>query len=98
MLKKLKSLKNHPASQDALKQLKPTKSFWGIFSVILFFILPEIVAFVWGGDITSYCQTQLLQDISLEDEYYYKGIEMLFGEGSWLNLFLGFGLLIWLFF
>jgi len=62
------------------------------------FILPEIVAFIWGTEITAYVHAQLLQNLPLEEEYYYKGLEMLFGEGSWFNLIFGFGLLVWLFF
>ncbi len=98
MIEKFKHIANNPATQEALKSLKPQKNFWGLFSVIVLFILPEIVAFIWGGDITAYTEKQLLQHLPLEEEYYYKGLEMFFGEGSWFNLLFGFGLLIWLFF
>jgi len=98
MKEKLKKVANHPATKEALKSLKPKRNFWGIFSVLFLFILPEIVAFIWGEDITRYVHHQLLQPLPLEEEYYYKGLEMLLGEGSWFNLFFGVALLVWLFF
>ncbi len=95
---KAKIFKEHPATKEVIKSIKPTKSFWGIFSVILFFIIPEIVAFNWGEDIVIFCQQHINDNSSLTNEYFYKAIEMLFGEGSWFNLVFGIGLLIWLFF
>jgi len=83
---------------ETTKQLKPTKSFWGISSVILIFIVPEIVAFIWGGDITEFANTQLLTPLPLEEEYMYKGLKFLFAEGSWFNLIMGLAILIWAFF
>jgi hypothetical protein len=84
--------------EESLKQIKPTKSFWGISSVIFVFILPEIVAFIWGGDITAFADAKLALPIELEEEYMYKGLKMLLGEGSWLNLIIGVVILIWAFF
>ena len=98
MIDRFKRAAAHPATKEALKSLKPEKNFWGIFSVIALFILPEIVAFIWGGEITAYTHQQLLQELPLEEEYYYKGLEMFFTEGSWFNLLFGLGLLVWLFF
>ncbi len=98
MIEKLKRISNNPATKEALKTLKPKKSIWGITSVILLFIIPEIVAFIWGEDISAYCDKQLLLNLPLEEEYGYKGLKMLLGEGSYFNLLFGFGLLIWLFF
>ena len=76
-------------------KLKPTKSFLGILSVILLFILPEIVAFVWGEEITLFCQQNIKESSSFIDEYFYKALEMIFGEGSWFNILFGIGLLVW---
>ncbi len=95
---KLERIKSHPATQQSLQQLKPKKTVWGVLGVALFFILPEIVAFIWGGDITAYTQQHLSQPLPLEEEYKYKAIEMMFGEGSWFNLLFGVGLLVWAFF
>jgi len=78
--------------------MKPDKTIWGFLGVTLFFILPEIVAFIWGTEITTYA-TEALVDASSIDKYYYDGLIMLFEDGgSWFNLFLGFVFLIWLFF
>ena len=98
MIDKLKHFLSHPETKEALKSIKPKKSFWGIFSVIVIFILPEIAAFVWGADITTYCQGQLQQNLPFEEKGLYQGIEYIFGTVSWINLLLGSLLLVWLFF
>ncbi len=98
MIEHFKRVANNPATKEVLKSLKPQKNLWGIFSVVVLFILPEIVAFLWGDAITAYTQAALSHNLPLEKEYYYKGLEMLFAKGSWFNLIFGFGLLIWLFF
>ena len=95
---KLEKIKSHPATRQSLEQLKPNKTFWGIFGVAIFFIVPEIVAFIWGAEITAYAQYHLSQPLPLDEEYMYKFLEMMFGEGSWFNLLFGIGLLVWAFF
>ena len=98
IIDKIKLTLSHPETKEALKSIKPQKSFWGIFSVIVLFIVPEIVAFIYGADITAYCQAQLQQNLTFEEKGYYQALEFLFGEGSWINLILGLVLLVWLFF
>ena len=83
---------------ETVQKLKPTKSFWGIFSVIMIFITPEIVAFVWGTDIKSFTDAKVATPLPLEEEYAYKLLGELLGEGSWLNLIIGIAILIWAFF
>ncbi len=96
---KAKRITQNPAAQKAVLSLKPHKSVWGFFGVIVFFILPEIIAYFYGSDITAYASKELLHANSVEMEYYYKLLVMLFEDGmSWLNLVIGFALLIWLFF
>lgn len=79
--------------------MKPEKTLWGFFGIILFFIVPEIIAFIWGSDITAYANKELLFATALFDRQYYELLVMLFKDGgSWFNLTLGIILLIWLFF
>ena len=98
MIEKFKHLTKNPATKEALKSLKPQRNFWGIFSVIVLFILPEIVAFIWGSDIKAYTQLHLQTNPSFEEKVYYQGLAFLLGEGSFINLILGFVFLIWIFF
>lgn len=98
MKEKFNKIVNDPVTREVFKSLKPKKSFWGIFGVIVFFILPEIVAFTWGDEITAFVQHKLQTPMPFEEAYSYKGLEMLFGKGSYLNLLFGVVLLIWLFF
>jgi hypothetical protein len=77
--------------------MKPDKTIWGFLGVVLFFILPEIIAFIWGVEITAYAKEALLV-ASSADKYYYDALIMLFEDGgAWFNLLLGFAFLIWLF-
>lgn len=96
---KAKRIAQNPATKKALLSLKPQKSVWGFLGVIVFFILPEIIAYFYASEITAYASKALLHANSVEMEYCYKLLVMLFEDGvSWLNLIIGFALLIWLFF
>ncbi len=95
---KARKIASHPATREAMRSLKPARTLWGVLGVVLFFILPEIVAFVWGSRIEAWCTLHLHQPHTLPAALGYKAIELLFTEGSWFNLLLGFALLVWLFF
>ena len=84
--------------KESLKSIKPTKSFWGISSAILIFIVPEIIAFIWGTEISNFVEFKLTTPLTLEEEYAYKGLKEILGEGSWINLLIGIAILIWAFF
>ena len=99
MKRKIKNFITHPKTKQVFISMKPERSLVGFFGIVLLFILPEIIAFIWGEEITRFAQAQLLLTPTLVMEYYFKFLIMMFSEGgSWINLILGFGLLIWLFF
>lgn len=96
---KVHKIAGHPATKKALMSLKPEKSVWGFLGIVLFLIVPEIIAFIWGIEITAFAKAQLLLSPSLLEKQYYDVLVMLFEEGgSWLNLAIGAALLIWFFF
>ncbi|WP_345980161.1 hypothetical protein [Sulfurimonas sp. HSL3-2] len=96
---KARQIAQNPATKKAIVSMKPQKTIWGFLGVVLFFILPEVIAFFYGTDITAYANAQLLQPNSTQMQYYYELLVMMFEDGvSWLNLSIGFGLLIWLFY
>ncbi|OQX57638.1 MAG: hypothetical protein B5M52_07025 [Helicobacteraceae bacterium 4484_230] len=96
---KAKQISKNPAVKKAVKSMKPARNIWGISGVIFFFILPEIIAFVWGEQITAYAREQLAHNLDMAEHYYYEGLVMLFEDGmSWINLLIGIALLVWLFF
>ncbi|MDT8337846.1 MAG: hypothetical protein RQ763_01465 [Sulfurimonas sp.] len=96
---KAQEIAQNPNTQKALRSMKPQKNFWGIGGVILFFIVPEIIAYMWGADITAYATNGLLSAPDFLEEKYYELLVMLFEEGmSYLNLAIGIALLVWLFF
>ena len=91
-------IKENPKVKEAVKQMKPDKTIWGFLGVVLFFIAPEIIAFIWGAEITAYAKDALAVS-TVDTQYYYKALIMLFEDGgSWINLAIGFAFLIWLFF
>lgn len=96
---KVKEIAQHPQTKQALASMKPEKNFWGIGGVILFMIVPEIIAYIWGADITQYAQNSLLNTQDFLETKYYELLVMLFEDGvSYLNLAIGIALLVWLFF
>jgi hypothetical protein len=97
--KKAKQISKNPAVKKAVMSMKPARNIWGISGVIFFFILPEIIAAVWGEQITAYAREQMQLVSDLPQHYYYQGLVMLFEDGmSWINLLIGIALLVWLFF
>ena len=96
---KAKAIAQNPQTKQALASMKPEKNFWGISGVLLFFIAPEIIAYIWGADITAYANNELLETHDFLEKQYYELLVMLFEEGmSYLNLAIGIMLLVWLFF
>ncbi len=96
---KARQLAQNPGTKKAVMSMKPEKTVWGFIGIVLFFIAPEVIAFIWGGDIMLYAKEGLLATTSVIERQYYDMIVMLFEEGvSWLNLTIGLVLLIWLFF
>lgn len=98
MKNKIQELKTNPKVQESIKSLKPQKSIWGFLGVVLFFIVPEIIAFIYGTDITAYANEALTHQNGYIQDLYYKALVELFENGgSWLNLAIGLALIIWLF-
>jgi hypothetical protein len=96
---KAEQIVKNPATKKALMSIKPEKSIWGFVGVIVFFILPEIIAFIYGVEITDYAKEGLSVASNAVERQYYNLLVMLFEDGgSWVNLIFGFTLLVWLFF
>ena len=96
---KVRKIAGHPTTKKALIALKPEKSIWGFLGIILFLIVPEIIAFIWGIEITEFAKAQLPLNSSFLEKQYYDLLVVLFEDGgSWLNLGIGAALLIWFFF
>lgn len=96
---KAQQLTQSPAGKKLFSALKPKKSIWGFLGIIFFFIVPEIISFIWGSNITVYAKSEVLTATSMLERQYYELLVMLFEEGaSWINLGIGVALLIWFFF
>ena len=84
--------------KESLLKIKPTKTFWGIGSVILFFIVPDVISFIWGDEIKSFFDTKAEMSFMSQEKYIYTKFGELLSEGSWLNILIGFAILLWAFF
>ena len=88
----------NPVLQKSAQSLKPNRSIWGVLGVVLFFIVPEVVGFIWGEEITYWAHAQILSEPSEIGRKLYWVLEKLFEDGgSWVNLSIGVLLLVWLF-
>ena len=88
----------NPVLQKSAQSLKPDRSVWGVLGVVLFFIVPEIVGFIWGEEITDWAHAQTLSEPTEIGRKVYWVLEKLFEDGgSWINLSIGVLLLVWLF-
>ena len=95
---KLQKIARHPVTKKVLSDMKPEKSFWGIFGVFLFFIAPEIIAYFWASDIVHFAQNGLMTHPSFIERYTDELLIKLFEDGvSYLNLCVGIALFVWLF-
>lgn len=92
-------VRNSPVLRQSVARMKPKKTVWGFLGIVVFFFVPEIVAFGWGADITAYARTQMLLAPSASLATWYEGLILLFQEGgSWVNLAIGSAFLVWFFF
>lgn len=99
MKQKLKQIAQNPKTKEAVKSMKPEKTVWGFLGIVLFFILPEIIAFMYGTEFTAYAKEALGHNPAWFEKYYFDFLVMMFEEGgSWVNLAIAVALLVWLFF
>lgn len=99
MKHKLRQIAQSPKTKQALQSMKPEKSVWGFLGIVLFLIVPEIIAFIYGVEITAYAKEALTHSPSWFEKYYFDFLVMMFEEGgNWFNLAIGTAFLIWFFF
>lgn len=96
---KARQIAQSPKTKQALIAMKPEKSVWGFLGIVLFLIVPEIIAFIYGVEITAYAKNTLALSTVWYEKYYFDFLVMMFEEGgSWFNLAIATALLIWFFF
>ncbi len=78
-------------------QLRPGQSWWALIGIVLFFFVPEIIAFFWGDSIKKYFQMHENMSSSLFYKKLYHTLQSL-GENSWFNIILGIVFVIWFFY
>ncbi len=96
---KARRIAQNPVIRQSVRQMKPHKSVWGLFGIVVFFFVPEIIAFAWGADITAWATHRLAFAGSDADSLFYRTLVYLFEDGgSWLNIGIGIAFLVWWFY
>jgi len=101
MKRKIKSTveraKQNPVLRESVKSIKPEANIWGFIGVFIFFILPEIVAFIWGKEITVFAHHKAITEGEFVVRKFYWLLEKLFEDGgSWFNLSIGVAIIVWM--
>ena len=86
---------NQEKLEELKRQLNPGHSWWALVGIIVF-LIPEVVAYIWGDDIIKYCLPREQNAQNYLIKLYYKFLKS-FGKNSILNLTFGLASLIWFF-
>jgi len=78
------------------KKLAPGKSWWAFIGILLFFFLPELVAFFWGDRITAYFSNLENNASDSLHKFLYRQLKG-FGQNSIFNISLGLIFIVWFF-
>ena len=90
-------VKANPVLKESVKSIKPEPTFWGFIGVFIFFILPEIIGFIWGKEIAEFAHNKSLTESLEIARAFYWALEKLFEDGgSWFNLSIGIIIIIWM--
>lgn len=90
-------LRSNPVLIQSARSLKPTPNLWGVVSILLFFIIPEMIGFYRGKEIAQWAHSMALQTPEAIGRSFYWLLEKFFEDGgSWINLIIGIVLLFWL--
>ncbi len=88
---------SNPVLRQSVRSIRPRADWLGAAGVVAFFILPEIVGFLWGRQIAQWAHSHALQSANSVARADYWLLEKFFEDGgSWLNLTIGMLLLAWI--
>ncbi len=87
---------NQEKLEELKKQLKPGHSWWALVGIIVFFFVPEIIAFFWGDEISKYFALKEKNSIDFLHKFLYGQLKSL-GKNSIFNITLGIGFVVWFF-
>ncbi len=83
--------------ENILKQLRPKTSWWSLVGIVIFFFVPEIIAFFWGERIVAYADFMQKHTDDYLMQKMYDTLKM-FGENSLFNIILGGIFVVWFFY
>lgn len=90
-------VKSNPVLRESAKSLKPEATLWGFAGVLFFFILPEVIGFIWGREIAEFAHNKSLTESLEIARGFYWALEKLFEDGgSWFNLSIGIMIILWM--
>jgi len=86
---------NQEKLNELKKQLQPGKSYWALIGIVIFFFVPEVVAYFWGDEIKEFFNLKAAHS-SGALKYLYSKLTSL-GENSYFNIALGVLFVVWFF-
>lgn len=87
---------NKEKLEELKKQLHPGHTWWAFAGIIVFFFVPEIIAYYWGDEIVKYFELKEHNSVDFIHKFLYKHLKSL-GENSIFNIILGIGFVLWFF-
>ena len=102
MRDKIKNIQNrideNPKLKEAVSSIKPERNFWGIFGVIFFFFVPELVTYLWQNELVAWSHLHSITEPLEMQRWIFTQLEEMFASGvSWFNIIFGSLLLLWMF-
>ena len=93
------NLQNDPRFQEQIQKMKPKRSIWGFWGVILIFFVPEILNHYYYKEINEwiYNYAQNAPNIQMRDALIWLSHKTFDGQLSYINISLGIIFLVWLF-
>jgi len=91
-----KRIDSDPKLKEAVEKIKPKRNLWGIWGIVLFFFIPELLTYIWQAELISWTHEHTLTEPLAVQRWLYSKLEEMFISGvSWFNIALGVLLLLW---
>jgi len=96
-LKKIQTkIDSDPKLKEAVERIKPQRNFWGIFGIVIFFFLPELITYIWQDELIEWAHRYSIMEPLEMQRWLYTQLEKMFSSGvSYVNLTIGALFLFW---
>ena len=90
-------MEHDPKLKRAVDSIRPKRTLWGLFGIILFFFVPELITYIWQPELIDWAHTHSLTEPLALQRMLFVQLEKMFADGvGWINIGMGTALLVWL--